>query len=163
MARAGVRKLVLFNSHGGQPQVADIVARDLRVRHCMFVVTAASYSLGKPDGMFPAAELQHGIHGGTVETSLMLHLRPDLVRMDKAKNFQPLSVAMAEEYEMLAPEGGVGFGWQAQDLHPAGACGDASAADARRGEALLDFYAQRFAQLLREIDRFPLSTLRLHP
>jgi creatinine amidohydrolase len=163
VARAGVRKLVLFNSHGGQPQVADIVARDLRVRLGMFVVTAASYSLGKPEGMFPEHELKHGIHGGTVETSLMLHLRPDLVKMDKAKNFEPISVAMEREYEMLSPEGKVGFGWQTQDLSPPGACGDASLADPRRGAQLLEFYAGRFVQLLREIDRFPLSNLKPGP
>jgi creatinine amidohydrolase len=160
VARAGVRKMVIFNSHGGQPQVADIVARDLRVRHAMFVVTASSYALGKPAGMFPDEELQHGIHGGTVETSIMLHLRRDLVKMDKAQNFVPLSVAMAREYEMLTPEGKVGFGWQTQDLNPHGACGDAAAADAARGAQLVDYYARRFVQLLREIDRFPLATLK---
>lgn len=160
VARAGVRKLMIFNSHGGQPQVADIVARDLRVRLGMFVVTAATYSLGKPAGLFPDAELKHGIHGGTVETSLMLHLRPDLVQMNKARNFTPLSVAMEKEYELLSPEGKIGFGWQTQDLHPAGACGDASAAEARHGAAVLEHAAKRLIQLLQEIDRFPLSTLK---
>jgi len=160
VARAGVRKLVLFNSHGGQPQIADIVARDLRVRHDMFVVTAATYALGKPDGMFPEDELKHGIHGGTVETSIMLHLRRDLVKMDKARNFVPLSVAMEREYEILSPEGRVGFGWQTQDLNPDGACGNAAAADAARGAKLVDHYAERFVLLLREIDRYPLSNLK---
>jgi creatinine amidohydrolase len=158
VARAGVRKMVIFNSHGGQPQVADIVARDLRVAHGMLVVTANSYALGKPEGLFPDDELVHGIHGGTVETSIMLHLRPDLVKMDKAQNFVPLSVAMAREYEILTPEGKVGFGWQTQDLNPHGACGNAAAADAARGAKVLDHYARRFVQLLREIDRFPLAT-----
>lgn len=158
VARAGVRKLVLFNSHGGQPQISDIVARDLRVRHGMFVVTANCYALGKPPGLFPDDELKHGIHGGTVETSIMLHLRPDLVKMDKARNFVPLSATMAREYEILAPEGAVGFGWQTQDLNPQGACGDAASADARRGAAMVDHYARRLIQLLQEVDRFPLST-----
>ncbi|HEX9463141.1 MAG TPA: creatininase family protein [Alphaproteobacteria bacterium] len=160
VARAKIRKLVLFNSHGGQPQVADIVARDLRVRHGMFVVTAHSYALGKPPGMFPDDELKHGIHGGTVETSIMLHLRRELVKMDKARDFVPLSVKMESEYEMLTPEGKVGFGWQTQDLNPDGACGNAAAADAARGAKLVDHYAQRLVQLLREIDRFPLATLK---
>lgn len=160
VARAKIRKLVLFNSHGGQPQVADIVARDLRVRHGMFVVTANCYALGKPPGMFPEDELKHGIHGGTVETSIMLHLRRDLVKMDKARNFVPLSATMEREYEILAPEGKVGFGWQTQDLNPHGACGNAAAADAERGAQLVDHYAKRLIQLLREIDRFPLSTLK---
>src|SRR5215472_9473715 len=77
--RAGVRKLVLFNSHGGQPQIMDIVARDLRVRCGMFVVTCGTYALGRPAGLFPESELKHGIHGGSVETSMMMHLRPELV------------------------------------------------------------------------------------
>lgn len=160
VARAGVRKMVIFNSHGGQPQVADIVARDLRVKHGMLVVTANSYALGKPEGLFPEDELVHGIHGGTVETSIMLHLCRDLVKMDEAQNFVPLSVAMAREYEILTPEGKVGFGWQTQDLNPHGACGDAAAADAARGAKIVDHYARRFVQLLREIDRFPLSTFK---
>jgi creatinine amidohydrolase len=160
VARAGVRKMVIFNSHGGQPQVADIVARDLRVRHAMFVVTAHSYGLGKPPGLFPDEELQHGIHGGTVETSIMLHLRRELVHMEKAQNFVPLSVPMSREFEMLTPEGKVGFGWQTQDLNPHGACGNAAAADAGRGAQLVDYCARRFVQLLREIDRFPLSSLK---
>jgi creatinine amidohydrolase len=160
VARAGVRKMVIFNSHGGQPQIADIVARDLRVRLGMLVVTVNGYSLGKPQGLFPESELRHGIHGGTVETSMMLHLRPDLVHTDKAKNFVPLSVAMERDYEFLTPEGKVGFGWQTQDLNPDGACGDASLADAQRGAQVVEFAAQRFVQLLSEVDRFPLSTFR---
>ena len=113
-----MRKLVLFNSHGGQPQIMDIVARDLRVRLDMFVVTASSYSLAEPDGHFSEQEIRHGIHGGGIETSMMLHLRPDLVKMDRADNFVPASVAMEAEYDHLRPEGGIGFGWQAQDIHP---------------------------------------------
>ena len=160
VARAGVRKMVIFNTHGGQPQIADIVARDLRVRHGMFVVTANGYALGKPPGLFPAAELKHGIHGGTVETSIMLHLRPDLVRTDEAKNFVPLSLTMEDDYEILTPEGGVGFGWQTQDLNADGACGDAASADAGRGAEVVEFQARRLVQLFREIDRFPLASLK---
>jgi creatinine amidohydrolase len=160
VARAGVRKLVLFNSHGGQPQIMDIVARDLRVRLEMFVVTVSTYSLGKPAGLFPDQELTHGIHGGSVETSMMLHLRPDLVRMDKAKNFVPASIAMESEYAYLRPEGRVGFGWQTQDINEDGACGDALDADAGRGEALVDHAAATFVDLLHEIARYPLTNLK---
>ncbi|MGE5148036.1 MAG: creatininase family protein [Candidatus Eiseniibacteriota bacterium] len=160
VARAGIRKMVIFNTHGGQPQIADIVARDLRVRLGLFVVTANGYALGKPPGLFPAAELKHGIHGGTVETSIMLHLRPDLVKMDKARNFVPLSAEMEGSFEILTPEGGVGFGWQTQDLNAHGACGDAASADAARGAEVVEFQARRLVQLFQEIDRFPLSALR---
>jgi creatinine amidohydrolase len=158
--RAGVRKLVLFNSHGGQPQIMDIVARDLRVRLEMFMVCASSYSFGMPDGAFADDELTHGIHGGTVETSMMLALRPDLVHMHKAENFAPLSIALAKDYRYLTPEGRIGFGWQAQDLHPSGACGNARDADAARGARCVEHAAQGLVALLQEVHRYPLANIK---
>jgi creatinine amidohydrolase len=158
--RAGIRRLVLLNSHGGQPQVMDIVARDLRVRLGMFVVCTAAY-FGGAKGLFPAAELAHGIHGGSGETSEMLALRPDLVRMELAQNFEPASVQMEADYKFLRPEGSkVGFGWQTQDLNPAGACGNALDADAERGNRILDHSADSLVQLLAEVHRYPMSNLR---
>ncbi len=158
--RAGIRKLVLFNSHGGQPQIMDIVARDLRVRLGMFVVCTSAYSFGGSEGLFPPEEGRHGIHGGSGETSEMLALRPDLVRMELAQNFVPASVQMERDYEFLLPEGRVGFGWQTQDLHPAGACGNALDADAERGRLVLDRAAAGFAKLLTEVHRYPLAAVR---
>ncbi|MBL8837330.1 MAG: creatininase family protein [Alphaproteobacteria bacterium] len=160
VARAGVRKLIILNSHGGQPQIVDIVVRELRVRHRMFAVAVNYYALGKPAGLFPEAELKHGIHGGSVETSMLMHLRPDLVKRDQLRNFVPLSVAMERDYEFLVPEGRIGFGWQTQDLHPDGACGDATDADAGRGRELVENYAKRLVTVFREVDRFDLNTLK---
>lgn len=160
VARAGVRKLVLFNSHGGQPQIMDIVARDLRVRLDMFVVTVSTYNLVDPGSMFTDSELKHGIHGGAVETSMMLHLRPDLVNMELADDFEPMSVEMERSYKHLRPEGGIGFGWQVQDIHPSGAVGNASDSDAERGQKLVESAAQSFIDLLGEIDRYPLDNIR---
>jgi creatinine amidohydrolase len=160
VARTGVKKLVIFNSHGGQPQLVDIVARDLRVRHRMLVVAASTYRLGRPPGLFPDAELKHGIHGGSVETSIMLHVRPDLVDMDKAKNFESLGQRMEADFRFLTPEGAIGFGWQTQDLNPDGACGNALDADAERGRLVVDHAAHNFAALLAEVDRFPLTNLQ---
>jgi creatinine amidohydrolase len=158
-----VRKLVLFNSHGGQPQIADIVARDLRVRRDMFVVTASTYSLGRPPGLFPDSELKHGIHGGSVETSIMMHLCPDMVRRGELTNFRPRSLDMEGDYEILTPEGRIGFGWETQDLSLPGACGDATDADAERGKLLVEHAAARFVKLLDEIHRYPISALRAGP
>ena len=90
----------------------------------------------------------------------MLHLRPDLVHMEKSKRFDPLSTEMEEQFNYLTPEGRVGFGWQIQDLHPEGACGDASTADADRGGKLVEQIAGNFVELLGEIDRFPLDVLK---
>jgi creatinine amidohydrolase len=160
VARAGIRKLLILNSHGGQTQLMDVVARDLRVRMKMFVVAASYWGVGKPPDLFPEQENRHGIHGGSGETSIMLHLRPDLVRDAERRNFVPASIAMEEEYRYLKPEGAaVGFGWQTQDLNPAGACGNALDADAERGGLIVSHAAAGLIELLREIDRFPLTAL----
>ena len=163
VARAGVRKMVLFNSHGGQPQIADIVARELRVRRSMFVVTCGTYALGRPPGLFPDSELKHGIHGGSVETSIMMHLCPDLVRREHLADFRPRSLDMEGEYEILTPEGRVGFGWETQDLSEPGACGNALDADADRGRQLVEYSARRFIKLLDEIHRYPLDAIKAGP
>lgn len=158
--RAGIRKLVFLNAHGGQPQVVEIVARELRVRLGMIAVAANWYSFGVPDGLFPADELRHGIHGGSVETSMMMHLRPDLVRRGRLRNFTSLGRRMARRYKLLGPTGTAKLAWQTQDLNPAGACGDATDADADRGARLVDHAARRFVQLLEEVHRLPLATIR---
>ena len=160
VARAGLRKLVIFNSHGGQTQAVDIVAQRLRMDFGLLVVRATYFHFGTPDGIFGAEELAHGIHGGAVETSMMLELRPALVREDQAANFRPLSLDMAADYEILRPEGAAGFAWASQDLHPSGAAGDASQADPEKGRQLLDHAAGRLVAVLRDLRRAPLSLLR---
>jgi creatinine amidohydrolase len=160
--RAGVKRMVILNSHGGQPQIADIVARDLRVRHGMFVACCSWWQMGGLDRFFSTEELKHGIHGGAIETSLMLHFRPDLVAMDKAANFVSLGQEMERDYRFLRPEGeGVGFGWQAQDLNPDGVCGDATGADAAVGARVADMVTDNLVALLREAARYPLERIRL--
>jgi creatinine amidohydrolase len=159
VGRASIRKLVLLNSHGGQPQVMDIVARELRVTQRMFVVNVAWQALFSASDLFSADELRHGIHGGEAETSLMLHLRPDLVRMDLADDFVPWSRTMADDYRWLTPEGRIGFGWQTQDLHPAGACGNARAASADKGRILAERAVTNMVELLAEVVRYPLERI----
>jgi creatinine amidohydrolase len=161
--RAGVRKLVFLNSHGGQPQVMQIVARELRVVHDMLAVACSWFAMGLPEGLFDAQEIRHGIHGGAIETSMMLALRPDLVRMDAARAFVPSSVEAEREFPRLVSLGFAGFGWQTQDLHPAGACGDATRASAEAGRRCLEHAAAALAELLLEVVHFPLARLRPPP
>jgi creatinine amidohydrolase len=162
--RAGIRKLVMVNSHGGQPQIMDIVARDLRVRLAMLVVACNLSSLGRIPGLFPAQEGEHGIHGGSSETSQILHLRPELVRRDRIRDFVPESIRVGEAYKFLRYEGsGIGFGWQTQDLNEDGACGNAADADGERGGRLVGLRASGLAELLEEVSRFPLAALRAGP
>lgn len=158
--RAGVRKLVIFNSHGGQVPLIDIVARRLRAELEMLVVRASYFDFGVPPELFADDEIDHGIHGGEVETSLVLHLRPELVRQDALRDFRALTHEMADSHELLGPERPIGFGWMAQDLGEAGVCGNAEAADAVRGAQLLEHLAQRLATLVREVAETPLSILQ---
>ncbi len=157
--RAGIRKLLFFNSHGGQPQLLEIVCRDLRVKLGMFVASTMWPRLIDMDELFAADENKHGIHGGQSETSVMLHLHPDLVEMNRAENFVPLSVQIERETEMLGPEGAARFGWQAQDLNPKGACGDATRATADLGQLTVERAAARLLVLIDQISRYPLSRI----
>jgi creatinine amidohydrolase len=157
--RAGIRKILFLNSHGGQVQLLEIICRDLRVRLGMFAASVMWPKLIDMDALFPPAENRHGIHGGQSETSVMRHLHPDLVEMDRAENFVPLSVQIERESELLGPESGVRFGWQAQDLHPKGVCGDATQATAELGRIAVEQTAKRLLTLIDEISRYPLARL----
>ena len=159
--RSGFRKIVIVNTHGGQPQAVEIVCRDLRVRLGMLAVAATYGALGVPADLFSPQELKHGIHGGELETSMMLYLRPEAVRMEKARNFVPNSIALEQEFDMLCIEGGgAGFGWMSQDNTPAGTSGDASKADTERGRLCVEHAAARLLKVLTEASRFPLSKLQ---
>ena len=155
VARAGVRKLVLFNSHGGQRAHVDQVALRLRVECGLLVVRAHSFAMGMPTGLFDDDEVTHGLHGGAVETSLMLHLRPDLVRHQALADFPSPARQSADPNAILGFEGTAGLGWMMQDVNPEGACGNAASATAAKGERLLDHLADRLVALLGEVARHP--------
>lgn len=159
VARAGVRRLVILNSHGGQMQLIEVLARRLRIACGMFVVAAHWPRLMTPDPRISAVEDRHGLHGGQVETAMMLHLAPHLVRMDRAENFESWGVAIDRENTILVPEGGVCFGWMAEDLHPSGATGDATLATAELGRALVENVAGGLVTLLQEVRRLDISRL----
>lgn len=161
--RAGLRKLVLVTSHGGNWPVMDAVATDLRARFAMLVVTASWHRLGYPPGLFADAEREHGLHGGEIETSLLLAARKAAVRHNKVENFSPATLQMARDFAVLRAIRPAGFGWMSQDLHPAGAIGDAAAASAEKGAKALAHAAQRFVALLEDVDRFDPARLAPGP
>ena len=160
VAAAGVRRLVFLNTHGGQPQLLDLANQQLRRRHRMLAVAANAWRFWNAAAFFPEAELRHGIHGGAVETSILLHIRPDLVRRDAVRKFESLSEQLEGVFNRLTPYGRVGFGWQTQDLNPDGACGDATLATAEHGRALLDQATEGLLELLDEVVRLPLDVMR---
>jgi creatinine amidohydrolase len=161
--RAGCRKLVIINSHGGNIPVIDIVARDLRVRHRMLVVTASWHRFGYPDGLFSAVEQTHGIHAGDAETSLMLAFRPEQVQRERVRNFVPATVEMEQNFTWLRGIQPIGFGWMSQDLSAPGAMGNAAEASAAKGETAADYGVTAFVELLRDVEAFDLSHLAPGP
>jgi creatinine amidohydrolase len=163
VARAGVRKLVIVTSHGGNSAAMTIVAQDLRAQHNMFVVTTAWSRFGTPDGLFSQQEIRHGIHGGAIETSIMMAARPDLVRTDKIAAFASPGVAMDYDYKWLSTQRPAPFAWAAQDLNPQGAVGDAQLASTEHGRATIDHGARAFCELLQEVENFDLTTLLSGP
>ena len=156
VARAGLRKLIILNTHGGNTALVQLAALRLRAELGLVVARANSFALGEPAGLFSTDELKLGIHGGEVETSLLLHLRPDLVRREQLANFTGLAHQAARSNRILGPGRPVGIGWMAEDLHPDGASGDARRADAGRGQQLFDHMVATLAQLLEELVDFEL-------
>ena len=162
VARAGVRKLLLFNSHGGQVSLMDIVARELRMRCKLVVYSCSWWNLPLGDavtGLFPADEHRFGVHGGDMETSLMLALRAERVRMPQARDFGSSSRERAGRYPILGNGRSAKLGWAMQDYNRDGAAGNAAAATAAKGQAVLRAAGSQLAALLQEMAQLPLSTV----
>ena len=164
---AGIHKLVLLNSHGGHVGAMDVVARDLRARLGMLVYSVNWYQLPLLDAqgqdlnqMFSAQEHRFGVHAGEIETSAMLALNPSAVRMDKAENFHSSSEDRAAAFPILGNGRSAKLAWQMQDYNVAGAAGNAAAATAEKGAALVAAAGLSFAKLLLEIDHLPSDTLK---
>jgi creatinine amidohydrolase len=157
--RTVIRKLVFINSHGGNSDLLGIITRELRVRFGMLAVHTHWMRFGYPPGLFSEEEIAHGIHGGDIETSLMLYFRPDLVRTDLVANFEAASIKMANEFALLRPSPPHAFGWMAQDLNIAGTVGDATNATAEKGAKTAAHQADGFITLLRDIAAFSFEKL----
>jgi len=153
VARAGVRRLILLNSHGGNTSVMTSAALHLRRCREMLVVKASYMKLGLPEGLVPVDELRHGLHGGLVETAMMMHLEPARVRENSIQDFVPAGKRMADDGFSLAPEGEASYAWLAGDLHPSGVAGKASDATAGLGKQLVEHYARGLADVFRDARR----------
>ena len=154
VARAGLKKLVMVTSHGGNSAAMSLVAQDLRASCGLLVVTTGWSRLSGAEGLFSAQEASHGIHGGAAETSIMLARHKQHVRCEAIADFRSSGIAMAKDYRWLSTHRPAPFAWQAQDLHPSGAAGDATQASAEKGERLIDQGARAFCELLADVDKF---------
>ncbi len=169
VAASGVKKMVLFNAHGGQVGALDLVARDLRARLGLLVYSVNWFNLPLVDAqghdvnaLFSAEEHRFGIHAGEIETSMMLALKPERVRMAQAGYFRSASQQRAADFPILGNGKSAKLGWQMQDYNAEGAVGNAGAATAEKGRAVLDAAGRALAALLAEIDRLPPTVLSEH-
>ncbi len=162
VAAAGIKKLLLLNSHGGQVSLMDIVARELRGRAKMIVHGCSWWNLPLGDevtGLFSPQEHRFGVHAGEIETSLMLALAEQHVRMEQARDFESSAQHRAQRYRILGNGSSAKFGWHMQDYNSEGAVGNAAAASAAKGAKVLEAAARELALLLQELSDLPLSTL----
>lgn len=163
---SGVRKLVLFNTHGGHVGLMDAVARDLRARLSMLVYSVSWFNLPliEPDGQdamarFPPEEQRFGVHGGQIETAMMMALKPRLVRQLRFQAFASTSEQRARDFPTLGNGRSAKLAWAAQDLNPHGVAGNAAAARLEDGLAVIEAAGRALAALIREIDQLPDTTL----
>lgn len=144
VARTGLRKIVIVTSHGGNGDLMGLLARELRVRAGMLAVKCSWGSFGTPTGMYSDFELSDGLHGGDVETSLMLEFAPHTVDLVRARRFDMAKTP-------IPPTGPVSYGWIASDLNPDGVLGDAHLASADKGRATAAYQVAGFVAMLRDL------------
>lgn len=146
LAASHIHRLVIVNAHGGQPQIVDLAAQDLRDRHDMLVVRANYMTWLLPahlSGLDP-----EGHHGGLMETAIMLALHPDLVALAKARTFPSVATSLASRHRRFGHGGRLGFAWRAEDLNPEGVVGRAGEATVALGEELLDHFGQTLGEFI---------------
>ncbi|MCW5708503.1 creatininase family protein [Shinella sp.] len=156
----GIRKLVLLNAHGGNAPLMTIVATEARVHLDMLVVATAWTRFGQPEGWITPEDKAIDVHGGDIETSVMLALHPERVRMDRAERFGSRQAEFAARFAHLRAYGPHAFGWKMSDLNPKGVAGNAAAATAQRGEVLLAHAVRGLLALLEDVAAFDVETLR---
>jgi creatinine amidohydrolase len=149
--RSGFRKLLIVNAHGGQPQVMEMAARELRLRHGDYVVVPhfvwrVAHAAGR---YLSEREKRLSMHAGHAETAIMLALAPETVRMAEAvANYPPEFDAPT-----LSADGRPAAAWTARDFGTSGVIGDPLPATAEQGRAILDSLAESWARGITELHR----------
>ena len=159
MNNLGIRKFVMLNAHGGNSPLMTIVATEARVRFDMLAVATSWTRFGVPDGLISPDEKAIDIHGGDIETSVMLALHPEKVDMSKAANFPSRQSEFIKGFKHLRAYGPHAFGWKMSDLSAQGVAGNAGVATAEKGERLISHSVKGLVELLEDVDRFDVSTL----
>jgi creatinine amidohydrolase len=151
IATTPAKRLVFLNGHGGNSALLNVANRELRLAHGLMTFLTHPGVPADQGGSSPAEELGMGVHGGTEETSMMLHLAPHLVDMSKAERRVPEAIAV-NKYVRFG--GRVSFGWLSNDFYPEGYIGDPTTASADLGKRLFEGSVQGFCEALREVSEF---------
>ena len=151
--RSGFRKLVLMNSHGGQPQIMEIAARDIHQENPDFAVFPLfTWRVPHIAGeMLTTQEQEYGIHAGDAETSIMLSLLPEQVKMEQAVKEYPQGLP---EDSLLDMEGKLPFAWLTKELSKSGVMGDATVATKEKGDRILQSVADGWVQVIEDVYQF---------
>jgi creatinine amidohydrolase len=158
-AARGLRRLMLLNAHGGNSPLLTIVATEARVRFNMLVVATSWTRFGFPAELIAPEDKAFDIHAGDIETSVMLAIHPDLVRMDAIADFPSRQAEYARRFTHLRAYGPHAFGWKMSDLNVEGAAGNASRATAEKGEVMLDHAVGGLTELLADMAEFDVDEL----
>jgi creatinine amidohydrolase len=159
-AAVGGRRIIFMNAHGGNSPLVSIVVQELRVRHSMLAVATKWDRFVKGSGIVSPSEERFGVHGGDIETSVMLAMHGDRVDMKNAHDFPNLQEMLTLENKHLRAYGSHAFGWKAADLNPLGVTGNAGHATAEKGEALLKIAVEGLQDLVKEVRGFDLALLK---
>ena len=157
LARAGFRRLVLLNSHGGNPPVLDAIARDVHEETGMLLFSIMISRMGQKSPVSDPQEAAWGIHAGDDETSWVLALAPELVHMDRTTDLGDYP-RMPDGIQHLALRGPVGFSWLTADLAKHGVLGNPRLATADKGAAYVEATVEKLAGVLAEIASFEMPT-----
>jgi creatinine amidohydrolase len=147
--RAGFRKLLIVNGHGGQPQVMEMAARELRLRHGDFVVLPHfTWRVPHVAGRFLAErEKRLAMHAGHAETAILMALAPETVHMERAVTNYPPDFGCPT----LSADGRAAAAWTARDFGPSGIIGDPLPATPEQGHAILQSLADSWARGITEL------------
>lgn len=151
--RSGFRKLVLMNAHGGQPQVMEIAARDIHQKYEDFLIFPL-FTWRVPNNakeLLTPKELEYGIHAGDGETSLLLSILPEQVKMERAVAEYPQELP---EDSLLSMEGKLPFAWVTRDLSQSGVMGDATVATKEKGDRLLESLGEGWVRVIEDVYQF---------
>jgi creatinine amidohydrolase len=149
VAAAGLKRLLILNSHGGNPPAIALAAMRLRSQHGLLVAQTHWEAQAEPAALAPAGAPARDWHAGWIETSVMLHLRPDLVAVDRAKRSE------MRFPEGLPPDGPAPWAWMTTDLNPTGVIGDPTLASAELGRQLVERAAAGLAGLIARMAAAP--------